>query len=78
MAGNDEDRARSRRLGAEDRGWSHTCRVLDGRTIERSGDVVCSLQRIQEDEECGFLDLASNPRSTDSPGLASKPAAVIW
>jgi hypothetical protein len=25
---------------------------------------VCGLHRAQGDEECGFLDLASNPRST--------------
>jgi hypothetical protein len=30
----------SRRLGAEDQGWSSTGQVLGGRTIERSGDVV--------------------------------------
>jgi hypothetical protein len=34
MAGSDEDRDRSRRSDAEDPGWSSTCRVLDGRTIE--------------------------------------------
>jgi hypothetical protein len=42
MAGSDEDRGRSRRSYAEDRGWSSTGRVLGGRTIERSGDVVWS------------------------------------
>jgi hypothetical protein len=30
MAGSDEDRDRSRRLGAEDREWSSTGRVLSG------------------------------------------------
>jgi hypothetical protein len=45
MMGSDEDRGRSRRLGAEDRGWSSTGRVLSGRMIERSGDVVCDLHR---------------------------------
>jgi hypothetical protein len=44
MAGSDEDRDMSRRLGVEDRGWSSTGRVLGGRTIERSGDGVCGLQ----------------------------------
>jgi hypothetical protein len=43
MAGSDEDRGMSRRLGAEDRGWSSTGQVLSGRTIERSGDAVCGL-----------------------------------
>jgi hypothetical protein len=43
MAGSDEDRGMSRRLGAEDRGWSSTGQVLSGRMIERSGDAVCGL-----------------------------------
>jgi hypothetical protein len=30
-------------------------RVLDGRTIERSGGIVCGLHRAHGDEECGFL-----------------------
>jgi hypothetical protein len=30
MAGSDEDRDRSRRLDAKDRGWSSTGRVLSG------------------------------------------------
>jgi hypothetical protein len=42
MTGSDEDRARSRRPGAEDRGWSHS-RILSDRTIGRSGDIVCGL-----------------------------------
>jgi hypothetical protein len=54
MAGSDEDRGRSRRPGAEDRN-GHTCRVLGGRTIERSGDAVCGLHRAQGDEERWFL-----------------------
>jgi hypothetical protein len=55
MTANNEDRGRSRRLGAEDWGWSSIGRVLGGRTIERSGDVVCGLHHAQEDEERGFL-----------------------
>jgi hypothetical protein len=47
MAGSDKDRGRSRRLGAEDRGWSSTGQVLGGWTIEKSGDAVCSLHRAQ-------------------------------
>jgi hypothetical protein len=35
--------ARSKRSGAENQRWSSTGRVLDGRTIERSGDTVCGL-----------------------------------
>jgi hypothetical protein len=64
IVGNDEDRDKSRRPGAEDRGWSSTSRVLDCRMIERSGDAVCGLHRAQGDEECGFLSLTSKPRST--------------
>jgi hypothetical protein len=44
MAGNDEDDGRSRRPGAEDRGWSH-----------RSGDAVCGLHRARGDDERDFL-----------------------
>jgi hypothetical protein len=54
-----------------------TDQVLGGQTIERLGDVVCDLQRAQGDEEHGFLGLASKPRSTVSPGLASKPVATV-
>jgi hypothetical protein len=54
MSGSDENRDRSRRPGEEDWGWSSTGRVLDGRMIERSGDVVCGLHCAQ-DEERGFL-----------------------
>jgi hypothetical protein len=55
MVGSDEDRGRSRRPGAEHRGWSSTGRVLGGQTIERSGDAVYSLHRAQGDKERGFL-----------------------
>jgi hypothetical protein len=43
MVGSDEDCGRSRRPGVEDRGWSSTGRVLGGRMIKRSGDIVCGL-----------------------------------
>jgi hypothetical protein len=43
MAGNNYDRGRSRRHGAEDQGWSSTGRILDGRMIKRLGDAVCGL-----------------------------------
>jgi hypothetical protein len=36
-------------------GDDRTGRVLGGRAIERSGDVVCSLYRACGDEEHGFL-----------------------
>jgi hypothetical protein len=88
MVGNDEDRGRTRRLSAEDRGWSSTGQILGGQIIKGSGDVVCSLHRAQIDEEHGFLGSASKPRSTVSPGdlntggygscgLATKPLARV-
>jgi hypothetical protein len=43
MAGSDKDHDMSRRPGAEDQGWSSIGRVLDGRTVERSGDAVRGL-----------------------------------
>jgi hypothetical protein len=55
MVGSDEDHSRSRRPGIEDRGWSSTGRVLGGRAIRRSGDVVCGLHRARGDEERVFL-----------------------
>jgi hypothetical protein len=53
--GSDKDRGKSRRLGAEDQGWSSTGRVLSGQMIERPGDAVCGLHHAQGDEERGFL-----------------------
>jgi hypothetical protein len=50
MAGSDEDHGRSRRPSVEDWGWPGTGWVLSGRTIERSGDVVCGLYRARGDE----------------------------
>jgi hypothetical protein len=67
MPGSDEDLGRSRRPTAEDWRWSSTGRILGGWTIGRSGDVVCDLYRAQEDEECGFLGLASKPKSMGFP-----------
>jgi hypothetical protein len=77
MVSSDEDRGRSIRLGAEDQGWPSTDRVLGGRMIERSGDIVCNLLCAQGDEEHKFLSLASKPRSTISHGLASKPVGTV-
>jgi hypothetical protein len=77
MAGSDEDRGRSRRLGVEDRGWSSTSWVLGGRMIERLGDAVCGLHCAQGDKEHEFLGSGSKPRSVVSSGLASKPVATV-
>jgi hypothetical protein len=71
----DEDRGRSRRPGAEDRGWSSIGRVLGGRKIRRLDDDVCGGHRAQGHDERGFLRLASKLRSTVSPGSASKSVA---
>jgi hypothetical protein len=35
---------------------SHTCQILGGQMIERSGDAVCSLYRTRGDKEHEFLD----------------------
>jgi hypothetical protein len=62
-------------------GDGRTGRVLGGRTIGMSGDIMCSLHRTRGDEERMFLGSASKPRSTVSPGLASKLMAtvlVVW
>jgi hypothetical protein len=77
MAGSDKDRGSSRRLGAEDQGWSSIGRVLGGRTIKSLGDTVCRMYRAQGDEEHEFIGLASKPRSMVYPGLASKPVPTV-
>jgi hypothetical protein len=64
MVGSDEDRGRSRRLGADDWGWLSIGRVLSDRMIKRSDDAVCGLHHTQGDEEREFFGLASKPRST--------------
>jgi hypothetical protein len=78
MASSDEDLGRSRRPGAEDRGWSSTSRVLGGWTIERSGDTMCGRHRAQRNEEHRFLGWASKPRSAGFSVWASKSAATVW
>jgi hypothetical protein len=58
MVSSDEDRGRSRRPSAEDHGWSDTSQILDGRTIKRSGDTVCSLHHARGDDEREFFWLS--------------------
>jgi hypothetical protein len=77
MADSDNDRDISRRLGAEERRWSNTGWVLNGRMIERSSDAVCVLHRAQGDEERIFLSLASKPRLMGFPVWASKLVATV-
>jgi hypothetical protein len=55
MVGRDKDLDRSRRPGADYRGWSITGWVLGSRTIGRSSDAVYGLHSAQVDEERGFL-----------------------
>jgi hypothetical protein len=55
MEGSDEDHGRSRRPGAEDRGWSSIGRVLGCWAIRRSRDAVCDLHRARGDEEHRLL-----------------------
>jgi hypothetical protein len=43
--------------------------------IGRSDDVMSGMHCAQGDKEREFLGLASKPRSTVSPSLASKPVA---
>jgi hypothetical protein len=45
MSDSDENRGMSKRAGAEDRGWSSIGRILDGRVIGRTCDVMCGLYR---------------------------------
>jgi hypothetical protein len=63
MVGSDEDRGKSSRPGAEDWGWPSIGRVLGGRMIGRSGDIVCNLHRERRDEEHRFPSSDSKPRS---------------
>jgi hypothetical protein len=81
ITGNEEDRGRSRRPDTEDHGWSSIGWILGGQTIGRSDDAVCGLHRTQGDEEHKFLCLATKPRLTVSPDLASKSVASgfpVW
>jgi hypothetical protein len=77
MAHSDDDHSRSRRPSVEDRGWSDTCRVLGGRTIERSGDAVCVLHRARGDDECGFFGWASKPRLTGCQWFGLKTIRTV-
>jgi hypothetical protein len=78
MAGNDEDRGRSRRLGAENRGFSGTSRVLGGRTIRMSDDTVCDPHRTRVgDEKHWFSGLASKPVATVYQWFGLKTTAML-
>ncbi len=49
VTGSDKDHDRSRRPGAEDRGWSDTGRVLGAQVVERSGGAVRGLHLARGD-----------------------------
>jgi hypothetical protein len=55
MLGSNDDQGRSRRLGAEDQGWSSTGQILGGCTIEKLGDTVCGLHHAQGARSADFL-----------------------
>jgi hypothetical protein len=84
MAGSDEDRGRSRTLGAADQGRLGISRVLGGRTIERSGDAVCDSHRTRGGKEKhGFPGYGLSvvwPRNHYDRFLiwASKPRSKVW
>jgi hypothetical protein len=63
MMSSDEDYGKSRRLVQRTR-YGRTGRIHDGRIIRRSDDAMCDLHHAHEDEERGFLGLASKPMST--------------
>jgi hypothetical protein len=61
MVGSDKDRGRSRRPGADDRGWSITGQVLGGRVIGRPDDAMSGLYHAMEMRSVGFLVWPQNP-----------------
>jgi hypothetical protein len=75
------------RLGAEDRRWSSTGRVLGGRMIERLGDTVCGVHCAQGDEERmfnlktkvdDFFRFGLKTGGYSSCGLVSKPLTQVF
>jgi hypothetical protein len=89
MTCSDENRDRSRRPDAEERGWSHMSdtRWPDGREVGWRACAVCTWH--VETRSAGFLvepqnqgrrfvsGLASKPVATVSSGLTLKPAAMV-
>jgi hypothetical protein len=58
-------------------GDGSTGQVLNARAIERSGGTVCGLHRAHGDEESGFLDSVSQPRSTVCEWFGLKTTQMI-
>jgi hypothetical protein len=76
MVGNDDNWGRSRRLGAEDRGWLGTSRVLSGWMIGRTGDAVCDLHRTRVGD--GFSMVWPQNHYDSFLVWASKPRSMVW
>jgi hypothetical protein len=55
MTCSDENCGRSRRPGAEDRGWSHRSGTRWPGDFPLTIGVMCGLHRARGDEECRFL-----------------------
>jgi hypothetical protein len=73
MVCNDEDHGTSRRLGAEDRGWSHRSSTRwSGNWKVGRGGAVCGLHHARGDEKHEFLGWASKTLGWFVCGLASK------
>jgi hypothetical protein len=78
MAGTEDDQGRSRRIGAEDRGWSGTSRVLGGRMIRRSGDTMCDPHHTHGgDEKRGLPSLASKSVTTICEWFGLKTTTTV-
>jgi hypothetical protein len=89
MACSDENRGRSRRPGAEDRGWSHRsgtrwsggrevrwCRVRSAPDTSRLGAQVSWLSLKPRSMVCEWFGLKTT--RAVSGGFASKPAAMVF
>jgi hypothetical protein len=62
-------------------GDGRTGRVLGGRTIERSGGIVCGLHLARGTRSAGFLVQPQNQGGGEFPGLGLKTGSsglVIW
>jgi hypothetical protein len=80
MACSNEDHGRSRRPGAEDRGWSHRSGTR-WPVVKRSGGTVCGLHLARGDRSTGFLVEPQNQGRQFVSGLALKPLgqfSSIW
>jgi hypothetical protein len=78
MASSDEDRGRSRRPGAEDRGWSHRSgtRWPGGREV-RWHRVRSASRTRRLEAQVSWLSLKTKVVE-GFPVWASKPAALVW